>query len=562
MAANNQQTLLARIAPGAANLLAYRREWLRHDLVAGLSVAAVAAPIAVAYADLAGFSPVVGLYASILPLVVYALFGTSRHLIVNPDAAICAMVAAILAPFAAHNTEVYSALSVALALLTGILCIVAGFLRLGFVADFLGKPVLVGYMNGMAISIFLGQIGKVCGFPIESERIVPRLVEFASKLSQTHLPTLAIGSLTFILIIGMRRYAPKLPAPLIAVSIAVALCHQFQLDQKGVLVVGAVPAGLPSLRLPKFPIEHMDGFLAAAVGLALISFSSSIIAARMFAGRQHTDLNVDREFVALGLCNIAAGFSQGFAVSGTDSRTAVNYTMGGKSQLSGLVAALVMASVLLFLTGLLRYFPIAALGAVLIVAAIGLVDIFSLRHLWHVSRSEFAVSIITMVGVVAMDVLGGILLAVGVALLLLLKRTSRPGDATLGRVAGLSGFYAIAEEPNATMHQGLVIYRFEAAIVFFNAPYFRRRVLEIVAADNHLKWLIVDGGPLNGVDTTGADMLGTLAVELEAAGIRLGFAGLRSEVRALLGRSGALAGSGADLVFPSLNSAVDAYLSS
>jgi MFS superfamily sulfate permease-like transporter len=258
-------------------------------------------------------------------------------------------------------------------------------------------------------------------------------------------------------------------------------------------MVGAVPAGLPALQLPKFPIEHMDGFLGAAVGLALISFSSSIIAARMFAGRQHTDLNVDREFVALGLSNIAAGFSQRFAVSGTYSHTAVNCTMGGRSQLSGLVAALALAAVLLFLTGPLQYFPIAALGAVLIVAAIGLVDIFSLRHLWHVSRSEFAVSIVTMVGVVAVDVLSGILLAVGVALLLLLKRTSRPADVTLGRVAGLSGFYAIAEEPNATVHPGLVLYRFESAIVFFNVTYFKRCVLEIVAACNHPKWLIVDG---------------------------------------------------------------------
>jgi MFS superfamily sulfate permease-like transporter len=235
--------------------------------------------------------------------------------------------------------------------------------------------------------------------------------------------------------------------------------------------------------------------------------------------------------------------------------------MGGKSQLSGLVAALVLAAVLLFFTAPLRYFPIAALGAVLIVAALGLVDIFSLRRLWRLSRSEFAVSIITMVGVVAVDVLGGILLAVGVALLMLLRRASRPEDSKLGRVAGLSGFYAISKEPNATMHPGLVLYRFESAILFFNAPYFRRRVLEIVSADDRLKWLIVDGGPLNGVDTTGADMLAALAAELDAIGVKLGFAGLHSEVRALLGRSGALESNAVDLVFPSLNSAVDAFLS-
>jgi MFS superfamily sulfate permease-like transporter len=256
-------------------------------------VAAVAVPIALAYAELAGFPPVVGLYASILPLLAYALFGTSPHLIVNPDAAVCAMVAAIVAPLASGNTDAYLSLSVALAVLTGIICIVGGFLRLGFVADFLGKPVLVGFMNGMAVSIFLGQIGKVFGFPIESGGIIPRLVEFLSKLPQTHPPTLAIGVVTLAVMVGTRRFLPRLPAPLIAVVVAVALAQALRLDQVNVKVVGAVPAGLPAFRVPHLRMEQLNMIFGGAVALALVAFSSSMITTRSFAARHRLDVDVD-----------------------------------------------------------------------------------------------------------------------------------------------------------------------------------------------------------------------------------------------------------------------------
>jgi high affinity sulfate transporter 1 len=558
-AAGGLVSQVARFAPGLAQLLAYRREWFRQDFVAGLSVAAVAVPIALAYAELTGFPPVVGLYASILPLVAYALFGTSRHLIVNPDAAVCAMVAAIVTPLAAGDTDAYASLSVALALLAGILCIAGGFLRLGFVADFLGKPVLVGFMNGMAASIFLGQIGKLFGFPIDSGGIIPRLMEFLSKLPQTHLPTLAVGTVTLAAMIGVRRFLPRLPAPLIAVVVAVTLAQVLRLDQKSVKVVGAVPAGLPPFRLPHLRMEHLDMLFGGAVALALVAFSTTMIAARSFAARHRLDVDVDREFIALGACNIAAGISQGFAVSGADSRTAVNDMMGGKSQVSGLIAAGTMAVVLLFLTGLLRYLPIAALGAVLIVAALGLVDLPSLRHLWRVSRSEFAVSMITTLGVIAVGVLQGILLAIGIALLLLLKRASRPPDAVLGRVEGL-GFHNVADYDDAVTHRGLVLYRFGSAIVFFNAPYFKKRVLEIVAGRSDIRWFIVDGSTINLVDSTGAQMLEALAAELAARGVCLGFANCRSEIRATFERSDVLARMGSDFVFPTLKSAVNAFL--
>jgi MFS superfamily sulfate permease-like transporter len=360
--------------------------------------------------------------------------------------------------------------------------------------------------------------------------------------------------------IGARRFLPRLPAPLIAVVIAVALAQVLRLDQKRVKVVGAVPAGLPPFRLPQLRMEHLDLLFGDAVALALVAFSSSMIAARSFAARHRLDVDVDREFIALGVCNIAASLSQGFAVSGADSRTAVNDMMGGKSQVSGLVAAGTMAVVLLFLTGPLRYLPVASLGAVLIVAAMGLVDLASLRHLWRVSRQEFAVSVITTFGVIVVGVLQGILVAVGIAVLLLLKRVSRPPDAILGRVAGLKGFHSVDEYGDAVTHPGLVLYRFGSAIVFFNASYFKKRVLEIVAKQSDVRWFVVDGSTINLVDSTAAEMLEALVSELYLRGVRFGLAHLRSDVRATLQRTGALAQIGADLVFPTLKSAVNTFL--
>ena len=439
---NAQQSAsrLSRLAPGLAMLRAYQTGWLRYDIAAGLSVAAVALPTAIAYAELAGFPPVVGLYASILPLVVYAVLGTSRQLIVNPDAAVCAMVAAIVTPLAGRDAGLYTALAVSLAVLAGVACIVAGLFRLGFLADFLGKPVLVGFMNGIAISIMIGQIGKVFGFALQSERVAPRLIEFVSKLGGTHLPTLTVGVITFGVMQGVRRFFPRLPAPLIALVVAGVLVKVFGLDSRGVAVLGVVPAGLPDLRWTPVPMARLGDLLTGASALALVTFTSGIITARSFAARNRYEIDVDREFIALGACNIAAGLSQGFAVTGADSRTAINDVMGGKTQVTGLVAAATMAVVLFFMTGPLRYLPISALGAVLLSAAIGLFDWRALVRFFRIQHGELLVSVTAMVGVVALGALQGIALAVALAILFLLIRSSRPGDSVLGRVAGRQGF--------------------------------------------------------------------------------------------------------------------------
>ena len=552
------ETGLGRLAPGLMMLRGYQRAWLRYDVAAGLSVAAVALPTAIAYAQLAGFPPVVGLYASILPLVVYAVLGTSRQLIVNPDAATCAMVAAIVTPLAAGNSELYTTLAVALAVMAGIACVIAGFFRLGFLADFLGKPVLVGFMNGIAISIVIGQIGKVFGFALQSERILPRLVEFVSKLDTTHLPSLAIGVTTFAVVRVARRYSPRLPAPLLALIIAVVIVKSFGLENRGVAVLGEVPAGLPAIRWPPVLMSHVSALLSGAAGLALVSFTSGMITARSFASRNRYEIDVNHEFVALGACNIAAGLSQGFAVTGADSRTAISDAMGGKTQVTGLVAAAAMALVLLFLTGPLQYLPISALGAVLVSAAIGLFDWPALVRFYRIHEGEFMVCMAAMVGVVVLGALQGIAVAIGLAMLVLLYRTARPSDGVLGRVPGGLGFVDLADHHDARAVPGLLLYRFNSSLIFFNAPYFKRRVAAAAAGNRGVTWLIVDGAPLVHLDSTGADTLVALADDLALLGVRLSLGGTTPEVRKMLERSGTLDRLGADAVFPSLRAAVAA----
>ena len=550
---------VSRFLPGLRQLLRYRREWLPSDLVAGVSVAAVAVPTAIAYAQLIGFEPIVGLYASILPLVAYALFGTSRQLMVNPDAATCAVFAAAVVPLAGGDHDALVGLSVTLAVLTGLICVAAGLFRLGFVADFLAKPILVGYLNGVAISIFLGQIGKVFGFPMQAHGIVPRLIELVEKLPHTHWPTLGVALATLAVILASKRLSPRLPAPLLATVAAIVLVYVLGLEPRGVAVVGALPAGLPHFRWPRLDPELLRPLLFGAAGVALMSFSSDMVTARSFAARNRYELDPDQEFIALGACQIAAGVSQGFAVSGADSRTAVNDAVGGKSQVVGLVAAATMTAVLFFLTEPLRYLPVAALGAVLIVAAVGLFDAPELVRMWRLRRSECALAVLTMFGVIWLDVLDGVLIAVAGALLLQVKRASRPPDAVLGRVPGMGGWHSVADYPEARTEPGLVVYRFGAALVFFNAGYFKKRMIELAETNRDVRWIVLDGGPINHVDLTGADALDALADELAARGIRLGLANARRGARELLDRAGVLEKMGVDAVFPALDAAADAF---
>jgi high affinity sulfate transporter 1 len=523
---------LAGVAPGLADLRNYSRADLPSDIVGGLSVAAVALPVGVAYAQLAGFPPEVGLYASCLPLVAYALFGTSRQLIVGPDAATCALVAASVGPLAGGDQNLYASLSMVLALLAGLLCIVARFFKLGALADFLSKPILVGFLNGMAISIALGQIGKIFGFSIAKGGIVPRLVEFVSKLGQTHLPTLAIGAAAFVVLVVSPRLVRRIPAALAAMIVTAAAVSILGLEATGVKLIGAVPAGLPPLRFPSVPLDLVPGLFAEAAGLALIGFSSMMLTARSFAAKNRYEIDVDREFAALGAANIAAALSQGFAVSGADSRTAMSDAAGGRTRVTGLVAAVAVATVLLLFTGPLEYVPIAALGAVLVKAAYSLLDVKSLKTFYQMDRRELALSLLATLGVATVGAVQAILVAVILALVRFVRLVSRPKVEILGSVPGLKGLHSVERHQNATIRPGLLLFRFNAPIVFFNAPFFKRSVMEAAdAAGPDLKWFVIDLIPVTTIDITGLQAAADVIEVLRARGITFIAAGRETEWR-------------------------------
>jgi high affinity sulfate transporter 1 len=548
---------LSRIAPGIPELLTYKRTDLPSDITAGLSVAAVALPVGVAYAQLAGFRPEFGLYASILPLVAYALFGTSRQLIIGPDAATCALVAAAIGPLAGGNRELYSSLSMALAFIAGLFCIIASLFRLGVLADFLSKPILVGFLNGMALSIALGQIGKIFGFPIVKEGIVPRLLEFASKLGLTHLPTLAVGLAAFLVMAISPRFIPRLPAALAAMVVTGACVKFLNLDAAGVKIVGAVPAGLPPLRFPSVPLELLTPLCASAAGVALIGFSSMMLTARSFASKNRYEIDVDREFAALGAANIAAALSQGFAVSGADSRTAMSDASGGRTRVTGLVTAVTVAAVLLFFTGPLQYVPIAALGAVLVKAAFSLLDLKALKELYRVDRRELALSLLATLGVATVGAVQAILVAVILALLRFVQLVCRPKVEILGMVPGRPGLHPIDRHASAATIPGLLLFRFNAPIVFFNAPFFKRSVLEAVeAAGPGLKWFVVDMIPVTIIDVTGLNVAGEVLDTLQSRGVTLMAAGRETELRQWAQSRGL---ESRYRSFPTLRSAVKQY---
>lgn len=529
--ASATQRLITRAAPGLPALMRYSfAQDFRHDLVAGISVTAVALPVAVAYAQLAGFDPVIGLYSCILPLVAYAVFGTSRQLIVNPDAATCAMIAAAIAPLAAGDRELYVSLAIALTFFTGLLCIAGSFFRLGALADFLSRPILVGFMNGIAISIFLGQVGKLLGFSVEAGGVFPRLFEIISKLPSTHMVTLALGLASFLALFAARRFMPRLPAALVAIVVAAIIVRLLNLEATGVSVLGPVPAGLPPLRFPTFPLEHLPVLAADAAGLALVLFSSGALTARSFAAKGGYEIDIDREFAAFGAANVAAALSHGFAVTGADSRTAMAVASGSRTQVTGLVAAAAICLLLLFFTGPLQYVPNAALGAVLVFAALSLFDARTLREIWRFDRLDFGLAVVTMLAVVAVGAINGILVAVGLALARFVKQIARPRDEILGEVEGMSGFHSIARHQTAKTYPGIVLFRFNAPLTFFNAEHFRKRAQAAAdAAGAGLRWFIIDAIPIGDVDVDGLHALRHLKQALDHRGVTLVIAGRRTE---------------------------------
>jgi len=549
-----------KFLPGLVFIRNYDRSWFGYDLLAGFSVAAVAVPIAIAYSQLAGLPPVHGLYASILPLVAYAFFGSSRQLIMAPDAATCAIIAATLIPLAGDDSARYISLSMVLTIITGAFCIAAGVAKLGFLTNFLARPILTGYLNGIALSIISGQLGTLFGFSLKPAGFFRLLFEFFSKVGQTHYLTLAVGIAIFVTLRLLKRLAPNIPAPLIAVVLGIAAASSFDLGGRGVALLGAIPAGLPALIIPTLYSSDWGPLALGAVGLALISFNSAMVTARSFAVKNRYDIDSNQEFIALGVADIGAGLLQGFAVSGADSRTAVNDYAGGKSQITGLVAAAVLIAVLLFLTEPLSLLPVTVLAAVLINAAVSLFDFRSLLSLRRISRPEFHLSLVTSLGVMTVGVLPGVLVAVGLAIIQLLTKASRPNDAVLGRIPGMDGFHDVNGQPEAETLPGLIIYRFDSSLVFFNADYFKNRVRKVIAeANTKPRWFLLDAESMPWIDTTGVAILDEVRNELAEKNIVLAVAEAKKPLRFMLDRTGLKERIGPDGFFPTLGAAVGAF---
>lgn len=524
--------LLRRLMPGAAALLAYRRADLAADVRAGSAVAAVAIPVGVAYAQLAGFSPALGLYASLLPLIAYALFGTSRQLVVGPDAATCAMVAGTLATLGAVDADTRLALSALLSLFAGLLLIGASRLHLGALADFLSRPILLGFLNGVALNILLGQSGSLIGIGFTAHDALHRVSELAGGLGHANLPTLLLALATFALLRLGARHAPSLPAALLAL-IGAALATRFAgLEALGVKTLGEVAAGLPALRLELSAVPGLElgKLLLAAGGVALISFCNAIVVSRSFAARGGYEVDADLELRALGAANIASALSGSFAVSAADSRTAVAEHAGARTQMTSIVAALWVALCLISLTPLLALVPTVALAVILVDAALSLLDTRGVRELGRLSRHEMWLSLATTAGVLGTGVLEGIAVALALSLLRFIHAMARPEDEVLGQIDGVPGFHDTGRHPDARQTPGVLIYRFNAPLVFFNAPTFSHRLLAACQSRPGLSTVILDMMPVSRLDATGRYTLDEVAQRLDAQGIRLVIAGRRTEL--------------------------------
>ncbi|MBG4837016.1 SulP family inorganic anion transporter [Pseudomonas aeruginosa] len=550
---------LARWVPGLDSLLHYRRAWFRPDVQAGLSVAAIQIPTAIAYAQIAGFPPQVGLYACILPMLIYALIGSSRQLMVGPDAATAAMVAAAITPLAAGDPQRLVDLSMIVAIMVGLFSIVAGLARAGFIASFLSRPILVGYLNGIGLSLLVGQLGKLFGYEAATSGFVAGILALLENLLHIHWPTLILGSLSLLLMVLLPRRFPQLPGALCGVLLASLAAARLGLDRYGVELLGEVPAGLPQLSWPQTSLEELKSLLRDATGITVVSFCSAMLTARSFAARHGYSINANHEFVALGLANIGAGVSQGFAISGADSRTAVNDMVGGKTQLVGVVAALVIASTLLLLNKPLGWVPMPALGAVLLLAGWGLIDVQALKGFWKLSRFEFSLCLLTTVGVLSVGVLPGIFVAVSIAVLRLLYYTYRPSDAVLGWMHGIDGQVELAKYPQATTLPGLVIYRFDAPLLFFNADYFKQRVLAVVDGSERPNAVLLNAEAMTNLDISGLATLHEVQQILKAQGVHLSLARVTGQTLDLLQRSSMLGEIKPPLVFSSVRSGVSAY---
>jgi high affinity sulfate transporter 1 len=546
-----------RWVPGVHVARTYERQWLRPDLVAGVVLAAILVPQGMAYAELAGLPPVTGLYTTIACLVAYAVFGPSRVLVLGPDSSVSPLIfAAIIPLLAGGDTATAIALAGMLALFVGLIEIGLGLGKLGFVADLLSKEVQVGYMNGLGITIVVGQLPKLFGFSTDASGFIAEVRAFFRGLDKTSATTLAVGAACLVVLLVLPRFTRRLPAVLVAVVGATLVSAALELAQHGVKTVGALPQGVPRPSLPWTSIHDVGPLLIAAVGITLVSLTDTIATSTSFAARRGDEVAPDQEMMGVGAANLAAGLFQGFAISVSGSRTAVAEQSGAKSQVTGLVGAGLVAVLLLFLNSLLADLPQTTLAAVVIVAALSLMDFAILGRYYRVRKSALALSLVATGGVVLFGVLWGIAVAVILAILLFFRRSWWPHGSVLGRVEGVSGWHSVDTYPEAGSPPGIVVFRWEAPLFFANAGRFRTQIRHLVR-DERPSWIVLQCEAITDIDVTAADMLERLDKELNATGVHLAFAELRSRLQDLTLDYGLFETLDRDHFYPTLEAAID-----
>jgi len=551
-----------RLGRGLA-LTSFRRDWLTRDIVAGVVLTTLLVPQGMAYAELAGLPPITGLYTSITCLLGYAALGPSRILVLGPDSSLGPMIAATILPLvmAKGNAEQAIELASLLALMVAAIMIVAAVAKLGFIADLISKPTMIGYLNGLALTILVGQLPKLFGFKIEAEGLIGEFTEFVRGLAHGEAvpAAAAVGIAGIAVILILQRWLPKVPAVLVMVVLAIAATTVFSLADHGVSLVGVLPKGFPPLTIPHVRLSDLGPLFAGALGIALVSLADTISTASAFAARTGQEIHGNQEMIGIGAANLAAGLFQGFPVSTSGSRTAVAERSGAKTQFTGVTGAVLIILMIVLVPGLFRNLPNPALAAVVITASLSLADIPGTVRLWRQRKAECLLSIAAFLGVALLGVLPGIAIAVGLSILNVFRRAWWPYDTELGRVEGLPGFHDVHSYPDAQHLPGLVIYRFDGPLFFANATTFRDEVRRMAGADPPPRWILIAAEPVTDVDTTASDMLEDLDEALNAQGVSLVFAELKDPVREKIERYGLTRTIDPRHFFPTIEAAVTAF---
>lgn len=550
-----------RIAPGAYTLAHYERGWLRGDVLAGVTVCAYLIPQVMAYAEIAGLPAVTGLWAMCAPLAVYAVVGPSRQLSVGPESTTALMTAAGLAALlGASGHDRWAAMASLLAVAVGVVCLLGWLGRLGFLANLLSRPVLVGYLTGIAVLMICSQLGKVTRLRIAGENPVEQALSLAEQAAGIHVPTLALAAAVFVLLVAVRAWRPHWPGPLLVMLLAAGVVALVGPDRWGLRVVGEVPAGLPAPAVPDASGISLLALAPYALGIAMVGYTDNVLTSRAFSAKRREPTDAGQELFALGLVNVATGFLHGFPCSSSGSRTVLGDAAGSRTQAHSLVALAGVIAVLMVAGPVLGSFPTAALGAVIVYAATRLVDVGELRRIARFRKSELVLTLVTAVAVVWFGVLTGIGLAIVLSLLDLIRRIAHPHDGVLGYVPGLAGMHDVADYANARQVPGLLVYRYDSPLFFANSADFMTRALRAVdVASTPVEWFCLNAEANVEVDLTAVDTLVELRARLEARGITFVMARVKQDLRDDLARAGFLAVVGEDRVFATLPTAVAAF---